>query len=305
MAAGGGEEERRPQFGSRLLHDGNDVFKHNAWDDVEWDDERETEARRAVEENSSMFLSREQRDDYEQNSAHYWDKFYEQHQNKFFKDRHWLFTEFSELTVKENDARKEIKFFEVGCGAGNTVFPILRTNCGGDDDDANLFVYCCDVSKEAVDLVTSHAEYDSRRCAAFVADVADESTPFPFPESSLDVVILIFVLSAICPEKMRRVVARLARHLKVGGRILFRDYGRYDLAQLRFKPGRCLSAHFYARGDGTRVYFFTREEVREIFCECGAGLVEEQNLVDRRLIVNRGKRLTMYRVWIQAKFRKT
>lgn len=35
-----------------------------------------------------------------------------------------------------------------------------------------------------------------------------------------------------------------------------------------------------------------------------SGFVEEMNHLDRRLQVNRGKLLQMFRVWIQARFRK-
>lgn len=59
--------------------------------------------------------------------------------------------------------------------------------------------------------------------------------------------------------------------------------------------------NFYVRGDGTRVYFFEKEELEEIW----GGSFDVLNLdVDRRLIVNRQRRIKMYRCWIQGRFRK-
>nr|XP_020667357.1 methyltransferase-like protein 2 isoform X1 [Pogona vitticeps] len=372
MAAGSEDGWKRKQFGNRFLTDPARLFQHNAWDNVEWSEEQEAAAQAKVQENSSEFVSQDQQDVYEMNAHKYWNDFYKTHENGFFKDRHWLFTEFPELAPNQHNSHvaicasqdtvedgkkigsgccndngvtsvepevsknldgeknsnspfyhlntkdeigtqkleeeklREIDFpgssatyriLEVGCGAGNTVFPILQTN-----NDPGLFVYCCDFSTTAVDLVKAHPEYDTSRCFAFVHDLSNNGTPFPMPDECLDVVVLIFVLSAVLPETMQCIINRLSRLLKPGGMILLRDYGRYDLAQLRFKKGQCLADNFYVRGDGTRVYFFTQDELDLLFST--AGLEKVQNLVDRRLQVNRGKQVSMYRVWIQCKYRK-
>ncbi|XP_034820826.1 tRNA N(3)-methylcytidine methyltransferase METTL2B isoform X2 [Pan paniscus] len=357
--------DKRQQFGSRFLSDPARVFHHNAWDNVEWSEEQAAAAERKVQENSIQRVCQEKQVDYEINAHKYWNDFYKIHENGFFKDRHWLFTEFPELApsqnqnhlkdwflenksevcecrnnedgpglimeeqhkcslkslehktqtppVEENVTQKisdlEIcadefpgssatyRILEVGCGVGNTVFPILQTN-----NDPGLFVYCCDFSSTAIELVQTNSEYDPSRCFAFVHDLCDEEKSYPVPKGSLDIIILIFVLSAIVPDKMQKAINRLSRLLKPGGMVLLRDYGRYDMAQLRFKKGQCLSGNFYVRGDGTRVYFFTQEELDMLFTT--AGLEKVQNLVDRRLQVNRGKQLTMYRVWIQCKYCK-
>ena len=45
--------------------------------------------------------------------------------------------------------------------------------------------------------------------------------------------------------------------LKPGGLLLFRDYGLYDHAMLRFGCGHKISTNFYVRQDGTRAYYFS------------------------------------------------
>ena len=48
--------------------------------------------------------------------------------------------------------------------------------------------------------------------------------------------------------------------------------------------------------------YYISDELKSMFEK--AGLVEVQNLIDRRLQVNRGKQLKMYRMWIQCKYKK-
>ncbi len=197
---------------------------------------------------------------------------------------------------------------EVGAGAGNTAFPIIAHN-----KNPNLKVHACDFSKTAVDVMRESEHYDTKHMQADVWDAAGMDLTPGLGDESCDIVIMVFIFSALSPKQWPQAVKNIQRLLKPGGVLLFRDYGRGDLAQVRFKKGRYLEENFYIRGDGTRVYFFEKDELADIWTtpkenENGelvpTGFVVEHLGVDRRLLVNRAKELKMYRCWMQGHFRK-
>jgi tRNAThr (cytosine32-N3)-methyltransferase len=199
---------------------------------------------------------------------------------------------------------------EVGAGAGNTAFPIIANN-----QNPNLKIHACDFSKIAVDVMRENDAYDTRHIQADVWDASGLEFPPGLAEGSVDVVLMIFIFSALSPSQWRQAVSNIYRVLKPGGEVLFRDYGRGDLAQVRFKKGRYMEENFYVRGDGTRVYFFEKDELAHIWTSGGAassgsdtprttGFEVISLGVDRRLLVNRAKQLKMYRCWMQGRFRK-
>jgi len=270
------------------------------------------------------------REQYAAGAARYWDAFYKRHKHKFFKHRRWLLKEFECELVE----RKPLTMLEVGCGVGDTVFPLLEAVDG-------LFVHCCDFSPTAVSCLLNSAEYDERRCHAFVHDLV-MGTPETLSSAlgqgvSVDLVSAIFVLSAIAPEHHRAAVHALHGVLRVGGRILFRDYCAGDLSQVRYDAhGQALPSDIdlgesgrggggcdggddvggstgtphvqkgdgmYVRQDGTATHYFTPDGLARLFCEGGLFKVVRQRVVNK-VIHNRKERASMARVWIQAVFEK-
>lgn len=236
---------------------------------------------------------------YMSNPARYWDLFYRNNKDNFFKDRKWLQIEFPSLYKNATASSSGPKtILEVGCGAGNTLYPILLAN-----QNPDLKIIGVDFSPRAVELVRNHENFDQNHVQAEVWDLADpeHNLPAGVEPHSIDFVILIFVFSALSPDQWSDAVVNIDKLLKPGGEVLFRDYGRYDLVQLRFKRERYLQDSFYVRGDGTRVYFFTEDELKQIF---GSKFSVDKVGTDRRLLVNRQKQLKMFRIWLQARFVK-
>ncbi|XP_006883462.1 PREDICTED: methyltransferase-like protein 6 [Elephantulus edwardii] len=224
-----------------------------------------------------------------------WDLFYKRNSTNFFKDRHWTTREFEELRSCREFENQNLTMLEAGCGVGNCLFPLL-------EEDRNIFAYACDFSPRAVEYVKQNSSYDAERCHVFQCDLTRDDLLQHVPPESVDVVTLIFVLSAIHPDKMHLVLENVYKVLKPGKCVLFRDYGLYDHAMLRFKNGSKLGENFYVRQDGTRSYFFTNEFLARLFRD--SGYEEVLNEYVLRETVNRKEGLSVPRVFLQSKFRK-
>ncbi|XP_063160035.1 tRNA N(3)-methylcytidine methyltransferase METTL6 [Candoia aspera] len=224
-----------------------------------------------------------------------WDLFYKRNSTNFFKDRHWTTREFEELKACHKFEDQNLTILEAGCGVGNCLFPLL-------EEDLNIFAYACDFSPRAVEYVKQNPLYDAKRCKVFQCDLTKDDLLENIPVESVDVVMLIFVLSAIHPEKMHLVLHNIYKVLKPGKYVLFRDYGLHDHAMLRFKSACKLGENFYVRQDGTRSYFFSDEFLAELFLS--VGYEEMVNEYVFRETLNKKENLSVPRVFLQSKFRK-
>lgn len=229
---------------------------------------------------------------YERDAKKYWDIFYKRHQDRFFKDRHYLDKEWGQY-FQASEGEKLV-VLEVGCGAGNTVFPLLSTY-------HDIFVHACDFSPRAIDLIKGHKDFTADKANAFVCDLTIDDLSEIIQPSSVDIVTMVFVLSAVAPEKMPLVLQNVRKVLKPNGRVLFRDYATGDLAQERLtSKEQQISENFYVRGDGTRAYYFSNRFLINMFTQNDFD-VEEVAICNKQ-VENRSLELVMHRRWIQAVF---
>lgn len=166
-----------------------------------------------------------------------------------------------------------------------------------------LVVKGFDISLKAINMAKTHKLYDEKRINLIDLDIVTNEIPLDFQKA--DYSILMFVLSAIMPIYHESVLIKIYNSLNEGGILYFRDYGRYDMAQLRFakKNKSKIEDNLYMRHDKTLAYFFDKNEIENLFMKIGFKIIDSKMIC--RMITNRKENKEMHRLWLQIKLIKT
>mmetsp|Transcript_12779 Transcript_12779/g.29894 ORF Transcript_12779/g.29894 Transcript_12779/m.29894 type:complete len:345 (-) Transcript_12779:47-1081(-) len=256
----------------------------------------------------------------EEEDANAWDQFYANHGNRFFKDRHYFekafpeefpsspSTKSSSTPARNSDDTTPRTLVEIGCGVGNAILPLLDV---GDSEGHWDVVHGLDISREAILILRKDPRFVSfnesgssiRNAFGHVCDISRELPPPCLGVSN--VTTLIFCLSAIDPERHEEAAKHVVDTLKPGGVLVFRDYGRYDEAQMKLGTSRSkrIKENFYRKHDGTKCYYFELEDLQRLFCDLlGMDVMELKYL--RRAYDNKATTQIRRRIWVQGRFRK-
>lgn len=131
-----------------------------------------------------------------------------------------------------------------------------------------------------------------------VFDLVKDDFSSNYPK--VDFITLIFVLSAISPENHLKCLKKIYDQLDENSYFYFRDYGLYDLAQIRFamRKDAKLKDNFYLKSDGTRCYYFDEEYMKELLTQTGFEIKKAET--HYREVNNKKLGKKMHRVWVQA-----
>ena len=142
------------------------------------------------------------------------------------------------------DFPKGARVLEVGCGSGKTLYALANKG---------LDVYAIDFSEPAVKLCAKIPG-----CKASVQDIRKTS----FQDDFFDAVICIHVLAHMPLAERKEAAMEIARILKKGGQLLFRDFSTEDF---RFGKGKLVEENSFKRENGLTTHYFGLDEVKELF----------------------------------------
>ncbi|CAG8742828.1 17838_t:CDS:2, partial [Acaulospora morrowiae] len=218
------------------------------------------------------------------------DLFYKRNTTKFFKNRNWIGREFTELSFNDEDlcpndqkasTMKFLSLYSVLIVPPLiALFPVVLFRISSED---------------RIRIRMWSGEFH------FSDNLKDHIS-----SAIVDIVSIIFVLSAIPPEHHSYVVRNVSEVTRKGSILCFRDYAQFDETQLKFaatNEQHKLQENFYVRQDGTMSYFFTLEYLREIFENDQLFKMIDGGYVTRETI-NRAKDLCIDRRFLQAKFER-
>jgi tRNAThr (cytosine32-N3)-methyltransferase len=81
---------------------------------------------------------------------------------------------------------------EAGCGVGNAMFPVLV-----DNENPHLRIHGRDYSPRAIEVLKADPQFNPDIATADVWDISSDELPSGIEEGSVDVITLLFVLSAL------------------------------------------------------------------------------------------------------------
>lgn len=280
-----------------------------------------------------------------------WDAFHSSHSHgNFFKSRRYLTKCFSCLSDHPSTSSSPRVIVEIGCGSGSSCVPILKELDSAESTGSPPFaLLACDSSPVAVEIA-KRCVYEATKTTVppetlhkcFNAFVADPSIDSKDTSTHLlerakeayrkiipndrtrgnddgagaggiaDVILCVFVLSAVDPAHAKIFIRQVYETLKPGAYCCFRDYGMFDLPMMRFPPKSYRSSEerdfddcpprLFVRGDGTLSRFFHCETVGMLFEE--AGFATEELRYATVFNINRNTKQKLKRVFVHGIFRK-
>lgn len=197
-----------------------------------------------------------------------WDKFFKFYGSKLVKHNDNILFEFPDLLNAIQNCSTVSKIMDFGCGTGNDLFPILQ-----DNENEQLRITGLDFSLKGLEILKKSNLYNwfSDIVQLEHCDITLDATS-NFEASSVDIAILNYTLSAIKPQDWSNVLSNIHHVLKPQGKLLFKDYAKYDFAQLYLdsiqtsdEENSNITTH--VKEDGTITHYFEEKEVESLFTQ--------------------------------------